>query len=217
MSNILLKEMKLSASIASYVFVLFGLMFFLPGYPVLCGAFFSTLGIYQSFQNMRETNDILFSALLPIAKTEVVKGKYLFVCGIEMCSFILMILAVIIRMTVFSSSPVYRSNALMNANGFALGLALIIFGLFNMIFVGGFFKTTCKIGRPFIVYTIVSFVVIGFGEALHHFPGLASLNAFGADRLGMQSVLMIFGMIIYAVLSLCSFKRSCFRFERIDL
>ena len=80
MGKILLKEMKLSASILSYVFIVFGLMFLLPGYPVLCGAFFTTLGIYQSFQNTRETNDILFSALLPISKEDVVRGKYLFVC-----------------------------------------------------------------------------------------------------------------------------------------
>ena len=80
MGKILLKEMKLSASILSYVFIVFGLMFLLPGYPVLCGVFFTTLGIYQSFQNMRETNDILFSALLPISKEDVVRGKYLFVC-----------------------------------------------------------------------------------------------------------------------------------------
>ena len=75
MGKILLKEMKLSASILSYVFIVFGLMFLLPGYPVLCGAFFTTLGIYQSFQNMRETNDILFSALLPISKEDVVRGE----------------------------------------------------------------------------------------------------------------------------------------------
>ena len=68
MRNILIKEMKLSASVLSYIFILFGLMFFLPGYPVLCGAFFVTLGIYQSFQSTRETNDIVFSALLPVPK-----------------------------------------------------------------------------------------------------------------------------------------------------
>ena len=43
MRDIMRKEMKLSASPLSYLFILFGLMFFLPGYPVLCGAFFVTL------------------------------------------------------------------------------------------------------------------------------------------------------------------------------
>ena len=155
MGKILLKEMKLSASILSYVFIVFGLMFLLPGYPVLCGAFFTTLGIYQSFQNMRETNDILFSALLPISKEDVVQGKYLFVCLIELCSALLMTLIAVLRMTVFADSPVYRENALMNANGFALGTAFVLFGLFNAIFVGGFFRTVYRIGKPFIIYIVV--------------------------------------------------------------
>ena len=42
MGNIMIKEMKLSASCLSYWFILFGLMFFLPGYPILCGVFFVT-------------------------------------------------------------------------------------------------------------------------------------------------------------------------------
>ena len=40
MRNIMMKEMKLSAAPITYIFILFGLMFFLPGYPVLCAVFF---------------------------------------------------------------------------------------------------------------------------------------------------------------------------------
>ena len=35
MKSILKKEMTLSASILSYLFIVFGLMFFVPGYPIL--------------------------------------------------------------------------------------------------------------------------------------------------------------------------------------
>ena len=138
MRNIMLKEMKLSALPITYLFILFGSMFFLPGYPVFCGAFFVTLGIFQGFQYAREANDIEFSVLLPIGKKEVVKGKYVFVCLIEACSLVLMLAITIIQMTVLSDAAVYRANALMNANLFALGCALIVFGLFNVIFLGGF-------------------------------------------------------------------------------
>ena len=148
MSNIMLKEIKLSASPLAFFFIPFGFMVFLPGYPILCGAFFVTLGIFQSFQTAREANDIVFSALLPVAKKDVVKGKYLFVCLIEICSVILMVIGTSVRMTALADSPVYRENALMNANLFALGMAFVIFGLFNLIFVGGFFKTAYKIGKP---------------------------------------------------------------------
>ena len=217
MRNILRKEIKLSASVLSYLFTLFGLMFFLPGYPVLCGAFFVCLGLYQSFQTAREANDIVFSALLPIAKRDVVKGKYLFVCLIEGCALLLMALAVIIRMTVFSQSVVYRSNALMNANFFALGVAFLIFGLFNWIFVCGFFKTAYKFGRPFVLFIIAAFLTIAAAEALHHVPGLEALNAFGTEKIGMQLALLAGGVILYLLITILSCRRACVYFEKIDL
>ena len=217
MRNILQKEMRLSASVLSYLFILFGLMFFLPGYPVLCGAFFVTLGIFQSFQTAREANDIVFSALLPIAKMDIVKGKYLFVCLIESCAFLLMALAVCIRMTVLSQSAVYRSNALMNANFFALGMACVIFGLFNWIFVGGFFKTAYKFGRPFVTFIIACFLVIVTAEALHYIPGLEKLNAFGTNEIALQLIMIAAGILIFLLLTVLSCRRACRQFERIDL
>ncbi len=213
----MLKEMKLSASPLSYFFILFGLMFFLPGYPVLCGAFFTTLGIYQGFLYAREANDIEFSVLLPVSKQDVVKGKYLFVCFIESCSLALMLAVILIRMTVLSDSAVYRANALMNANLFSAGCALVAFGLFNVIFLGGFFRTAYNMGKPFIIYIIAVFLVITLFEALHHIPGLEALNAFGFEHIGLQLVLLIAGFTAFAVMTLLSFKSACARFERIDL
>ncbi len=217
MRNILRKELKLSASPLSYFFILFGLMFFLPGYPVLCGAFFVTLGIFQGFQYAREANDIVFSALLPICKKDVVKGKYLFVCFIEACSLILMLFATLIRMTVLSNSAVYRTNALMNANLFAVAGALFLFGLFNTVFLGDFFKTAYKLGRPFITYIIVSFLAIVGFESLHHFPGLEALNAFGFDCIGLQCVLFLAGSVAFLIMTLLSYRSACRHFERVDL
>lgn len=217
MKNILKKELTLSASILSYLFIPFGLMFFVPGYPILCGVFFTTLGIFQSFQNAREANDIVFSALLPIAKRDVVKGKFIFSCVIELGSVFLMACATLIRMTVLKDAPVYRSNVMMNANFFALGMALLTFGLFNLIFVGGFFKTAYKFGKPFVTYIFAAFLMIGVGETLHHIPGLEAVNAFGFEHFHLQLGLLIFGIAAYIVLTIISYRRACRSFERIDL
>lgn len=217
MRNIMKKEMRLSALIIVYDFVIFGFMFLLPGYPVLCGAFFLTLGLYQNFRYARECNDIVFSALLPIAKQDVVKGKFAFSCMIEMCCFVLMLFSAIVRMTALSASPVYMSNALMNANLFALGMALVIFGIFNLVFIGSFFKTGYKTGAPFIVYMVISFVIIGIAEALHHIPGLEALNAFGFEHFALQICALAAGVLFYIGLTVFSYRKSCYNFERIDL
>ena len=217
MRNILLKECKLSASPLSFLFILFGLMFFLPGYPVLCGVFFVTLGIFQSYQNAREANDMVFSALLPISKRDVVKGKYLFTAAIELCGILLMAAAVVVRMTVLADAPAYRSNALMNANLFALGMAFVGFGLFNLIFVGGFFKTAYKFAGPFVGYIIAVFLMISIAETLHHVPGFAFLNAFGTEHFAVQVMLLGIGAAFYLAVTVLSCKKACKRFDKTDL
>lgn len=217
MRDIMRKEIKLSASPLAFLFIAFGLMFFIPGYPILCGVFFVTLGLFHSFQAAREANDIVFSALLPIAKRDVVKGKYLFVCFIEACALSLMAIATAIRMTVLADAAAYRANPLMTANLFALGMALFIFGLFNWIFVGGFFKTAVKLGRPFVTYIVIAFLTISAAEALHHFSGLEPLNAFGTERIALQGGLLIAGLLVFALMTFLSCKKACGNFERIDL
>ena len=217
MKALLKKEMRLSASILSYLFLGFALMALLPGYPILCGVFFITLGIFQSFQSAREANDIVYSALLPIAKRDVVKGKYLFSIFIELTGFLGMAVLTIIRMSALSDSPVYRQNALMNANPFFLGMALLIFGMFNLIFIGGFFRTAYKFAKPFVTYIIVCFLLIVVAEALHHVPGLEAINAFGFDHIVLQLTLLLGGVLIYILLTGISYHMACVSFEEIDL
>ena len=205
MKALLWKEICLAASPLSYLFIAFALMTLIPGYPILCGAFFITLGIFQSYQTAREANDIVYSALLPAAKTAVVKGKFAFAVMIEMAGFAIMVFMTALRMTVLAGSPVYRTNALMNANPFVLGLALVIFGLFNLIFIGGFFREA------------YGFAVIGLGEALHHFPGMAALNAFGFEHALLQGSLFLCGAALYAGLTAVSYRKACSDFEKLDL
>ena len=216
MNALLRKEMRLSASVLSYLFIAFGIMTLLPGYPILCGAFFVTLGLFHSFQNAREANDIVYSALLPIAKHDVVKGKYQFSMMIEMAAFIVMVILTIVRMTVLSDAEAYRENALMNANPFFLGMALVIFGLFNTVFIGGFFKTAYKLSS-FFPYIIAAFAVIGIAEAAHYVPGLEAFNAYGFDDIGLQIGLLAAGALVYLALTYVSYRKACERFETIDL
>ncbi|MBR3227602.1 MAG: ABC-2 transporter permease [Erysipelotrichaceae bacterium] len=215
--KLLLKEIRLSSSVLAYLFVLFGLMFFIPGYPILCAVFFVTLGLFHSFQYAREANDTVFSVLLPIARKDVVKGRFLFVCLIEACAFLLMTAVTVLRMTVFEGSPVYIHNPLMNANLFALGGALVIFGEFNAVFTGAFYRTAYDIGKPFIVHIVITFVLIGIFETLHHIPGLEMLNAFGTERIFMQVMLLAGSMMFFLILTSVSYKKACSDFDKIDL
>ena len=217
MTDLLRKEFRLAASPLSYFFVISAFLTFVPGYPILLGAFFTTLGIFYSFQTSRENKDIDFSLLLPVSKADIVKGKFAFCLIIELVSFVIMTAATVVRMTLLKGAPAYTSNALMCANLTFLGFALLIFGLFNSVFIGGFFRTAYYFGKPFILYCIVSLVVIGIAETLHHLPGLAAFNSFGFEKLTLQLPALIIGLIAFSVLTALSVNESVKHFESADM
>ena len=216
MKALLRKEMRLTALKLTYIFIVFALLTVCPGYPILLAVFFITLGIFQTFQSAREANDIVYSALLPVPKTDVVKGKFIFTVFIEMCGFVVMLVLTLVRMTAWKDATPYVKNALMNANFVFLAFALLIFGLFNMIFLGGFFKTAYQLGKYFVIYIIAILFVIGIAESLHHIPGLEAVNA-GFDAAGLQVTALVIGVVLFTGLTLISYKKSCSNFEKIDL
>jgi len=211
------KELRLAVLPLTWFFLAAAFMTLLPGYPILMGGFFVCLGIFQSFQSAREANDILYTALLPVRKADAVAAKYLVVCFFELLAFLLMALFTALRMTVLAAAPAYQTNALMNANPVFLAFALLLFALFNTVFLGGFFRSAYYIGRPFVYFIVSSFLLVGAAESLHHIPALRFLHAPGGERMGLQWAALALAALLYALLTLCSEKRSERRFEQIDL
>lgn len=181
MNKLLKKELRLTAAPITYFFLAFALMTLIPGYPILVGGFFITLGIFYSFQMARESNDILYTALLPCKKQDVVRAKYTFCVLIEL-----------------------------------LGWLLILFALFNSVFLGGFFRTAYGLGKPFILYSIAGFAVICLAEALHHFPGMAAMNS-QTEGFGMQLIVLAAGVLLFVGMTALSCRKAQKNFERIDL
>lgn len=217
MKPLLNKELKLAASPLSYIFLAGAFMTMLPGYPILIGAFFVNFGIFHSFQATRETNDVLYSVLLPVKKTDVVAAKYAFTCLIQLLGFTLAAGLTALRMTALSGAAPYETNALMNATPLFLAFMLLVNLAFNVLFVGGFFKTGYKIGMPFLFFGIVTLLLVSAGEALHFFPSLAFLNVPAGERLGLQFALLGAAAVLYAAGTFLACRLAQRRFERIDL
>ena len=190
MKKLLSKEIRLAASPLSWIFLVAALMTLLPGYPILMGAFFVCFGLFHSFQNARETNDTLYTVLLPVKKTDCVSAKYVFTCLIQLIGFALMAALTALRMTALAGAAPYVGNALMNAT--PLFLAFVRFGVATLLLVFA-------------------------GEALHFFPGLAFFNAPGGERPGLQLGILAVAALIYAAGTLISCRVSQKRFVRVDL
>ena len=217
MTKLLNKEFRLAASPLSWIFLVAAAMTLLPGYPILMGAFFICFGVFHSFQNAREANDVLYTVLLPVRKADFVRAKYAFACTIQLIGFVLMAALTVLRMTVLAGGKAYVSNALMNASPLFLAFALLIFAAFNVFFLGGFFRTAYKFGMPFLTFGIATLLLIFVGEALHFIPGLGFFNTPSGERLGLQFALLAAAAVIYALATFLSCRVSMARFEKIDL
>lgn len=216
MKKLFYKEMKLSANPLTYWFIAFSAMTMIPSYPILVGSFFICLGIFHTYQQIREYDDVTYTVMLPVKKRDIVTAKYLFVLFIELTAFILCTLLTIIRMKILGTAVPYATNQLMNANMAYLGYTMIVFAVFNSIFLAGFFKTTYKIGKPFFIFCVVSFIIIIMGEIIHHIPDLESLN--NPSNLSMpQVVIFAIGIVVFMLCTWLSYQKAVKDFEGIDL
>mgnify|MGYP001023662575 FL=1 len=216
MKKLFYKEMKLSANPLTYLFIAFSAMTMIPSYPILVGSFFICLGIFHTYQQIREYDDVTYTVMLPVKKRDIVTAKYSFVLFIELTAFILCTLLTIIRMKILGTAVPYATNQLMNANMAYLGYTMIVFAVFNSIFLAGFFKTTYKIGKPFFIFCVVSFIIIIMGEILHHIPDLESLN--NPSNLSMpQVVIFAIGVVVFMLCTWLSYQKAVKDFEGIDL
>ncbi|MBQ0059151.1 MAG: ABC-2 transporter permease [Lachnospiraceae bacterium] len=216
MKKLLAKEIRLTANPLSIVFIAFALMTLFPGYPILMDGFFLGLGIFFTYQQARECDDVIYTVLLPVRKKDVVTSKYAFVIMIQMANFILCVLLTLLRMTVLKDAGVYLANVMMNANLMYLGFLLMVYACFNIFFLGGYFKTAYKQGVPFLAFSVATFIVITIGETLSKVPGGQILNATSGVH-PVHAVVFAVGVLVYVVGTWASMIQSIKHFENIDL
>ena len=217
MKKLIYKEFALATSLLTVLFLGFTVMTFIPGYPILCGAFFVCFGIFHSYQTAREYDDIIYTILLPVRKADVVSAKYAAAVIVQVVAFVLFAFFSVIRMVFLADAAVYRANVLMGANFVFLSFVLLIFAAFNVIFIGGFFKTAYQYGKPFVIFIIVNFSIIAAAETLHHLPGMAWLNILDMKNAVCQLPVLALSAVVYGVSSAVSCKKSKTSFENIDL
>ena len=211
MMNLLYKLIKLTAQPMTFIFCLFGAMFLIPNYPYTIVFFYVTLGLFFTYINVREQRDVYYSMLLPVGKKEYVDSCGLFMVMIEVLSFVLGIPFVILS---------HKINPAGNAVGFDASLALygaglIMYGIFNAIYLTSFFKNGYKVGSSFVKALIPMSLVMIILEVLTHFPTLSFLD--GWTAVGPQFVFFLIGLVFYVVLTYLSLRKAEKLFEAVDL
>ena len=172
-------------------------------------------------------NDLLFTALLPVPKEQVVKARVRFAVAIEMVMFLLLIPLIFVNhKLVPQGNPAGTDGSLT-----FLGASLVLFTVFNAVFIPAFYRDETKSGKNFLFSTIAVFVWIilweGFmitaaaaRDAVPFFSWAAeNLDAFPATAQAWRTQLIVLavGALIYGLGTSIVSRKAVRIFERVDL
>ena len=232
--NLLKKEIKLGNSSQTLIWFICAIgMFFIPGYPVYIGPFYITLAIMMTFALNQSSHDILYTVLLPVRKIDTVKARFLYCAMLEVIVLLAGILVGILKFVLHF--PENKAGIDMTPAYF--GLQMIIFAVFNFIFLGNVYKNPLKPGLRYLASAIAYFVVYALCEipvwTCKHFssafadnqfsdaPLLARIgfmiNSRGGETLTQQCLVLLGGFLIYAGSWILTFNRASHQFERYDM
>lgn len=226
MKALIYKELKLAMHPICYVFiVLFPFMILIPSYPLGIG-FIYVLTCYPILflgaNKGQQSNDLLYSTLLPVRKKDIVMARILTVIFMQI-AFILVMTALypvarIINNAIAQSAKEpseYMIPGLgLDSYVLLLAIALIGYAIADIIF----FPIYYKHGKSIVMstlFTILGFVVyIGvFTIGLPLIPGLDILNNL---HLGIQFAILAAAILISFALHIIVYKVSAKRLEKVD-
>lgn len=214
MKTLLYKQLRLACHPMTPVFCLSGIMLLIPNYPYSVAFFYVTLGLFFTFLNMREQKDIYYSALLPLRKRDTVRAAVAFTVLVELLSVVITALFCLLSAKLQPG----KDNAVgMDANLMLLGAGFVLYGVFNMVFFICLYRSGYKVGAAYLKANLALWPMMLLAEALPHFPSLVWLNRVDVRANLRQIPILLFGMAVFAVLTILAYRRSARLYERVDL
>ncbi|MBO5528186.1 MAG: ABC-2 transporter permease [Bacilli bacterium] len=223
MKALLYKELRLAMHPICYLFiVLFPFMLLIPSYPVAIG-FIYVLACYPILflgaNKGQQSNDLLYSVLLPIRKKDIVLAR-IFTVSLMQLVFILIMsalypLALMIRKNIPNTADVG-----IGLSGFVsvLGVALVGFAIADLIF----FPIYYKHGKSIVMSTLLTilgfiFYLSIFTIGLPYVPGLEGYKTALCDSgLGVQFGVLGGALVIYVLLHIVVYRVSSKLLEKVD-
>lgn len=210
--KLLYKELTLAAHPSSIVFAFLGCLVLVPAYPYTVIFMFGCLASYLTFLNSRETNDIWYTSVLPVTKKEIVKGKFLVTVFFQLFQLIFSVPFAIMRnLFEIENNPVG-----IDATAAWYGFGLIVYSVFDLIFLTAFYKSGYKAGKAFIIASIPMAALMCLGEACVHLPALNWLDSYNTQDIIRQIPILIIGIICYCICLVLAYRISVKRFEKVN-
>lgn len=228
MKALLYKEFKLAMHPICYIFIAcFPLMILIPSYPIAIG-FIYVLSCYPILflgaNKGQQSNDLLFSTLLPVRKKDIVLARILTVAIMQLAYIAIMSclypLALLIQNSITVESEGQISIPGLSLNGFVsvLAIAIIGFAVADLIFFPIYYKNGKSIVMSTLL-TILGFVAyLGiFTIAIPYIPGCEGYKTLLCDSgVGIQFAFLGGALVISVLIHFLVYRISSKRLEKVD-
>ena len=215
MNKLLKKELLLSMHPTALLFLALSAMLLIPNYPYYFVFFYTALAVFFTCLNGRENHDVFYTLALPVAKRDIVRARMDFVMLLETAQCVLAVPFAAIRQMM----PIPGNQVGMDANIALFGVALVLLGVFNLVFFTAYYRDVTKVGTAFLLGTVVMVFLILLAEASVH------IVPFIRDRLDTPEpyfltekfILLTAGVLHYLLLNFIARRIAIKSFEKQDL
>ena len=225
MKALLYKEFKLAMHPICYLFIaLFPLMILIPGYPLAIG-FIYVLSCYPILflgaNKGQQSNDLLFSTLLPVRKKDIVLARIITVIFMQVAFMVIMSLLYPIAYNVTGNivdeeTGKVLQNAGFNLNSYVLvlAIALVGFALADLIF----FPIYYKHGKSIVASTLLTILgfVVYIGVTTIALPYIIGVEASNSIALWIQFIALAGAIVLSVLIHILVYRISSKLLERVD-
>jgi ABC-2 type transport system permease protein len=213
MKNLLYKEFHLTIHPLFYIMPVFGALLLIPNWVYFLAVMYFFFIAFPNIFNMgKAQNDIGFSVMLPVKRSDIVKARMLSVLILELFQIVAAAIFAVINMAIYPAG----NYLLMDPNAAYIGFVFIIYAIFNVVFFPMFYKTAYKIGFPVILANIAAVVFAAGIELLNvYVPWFRIFD--GREHLIAHLSVLAGGIIVFVLLNIVALRMSVKRFDKVSL
>ncbi|MBN2852541.1 MAG: ABC-2 transporter permease [Clostridia bacterium] len=212
MTNLLYKEFKLTINPFFYILpFLTGALMLIPTWLYFFVLlYFCFITVPNFFANSKAQNDVSFSVLMPVRKSDIVKARILSVISLELLHMVTAVIYAVIHNKIYK-----MENFFLNPNIAFFGISFMMFALFNVILFPMFYKNAYQYGAAVGVSTGAAFVFTSCVELLVVFsPGVQSVLE---GNTVSQLLVLAAGIVSFILTAYIAYRLSSQRFEKVDI
>ena len=225
MKALLYKELKLAIHPMCYIFLFtFPLMVLIPKYPLGIG-FIYVLSVYPILflgaNKGQQSNDLLFSVLLPIRKKDIVLARIITLVIYQFAFILLNALlipfAYLIQQAMLNNGVKDVTNAGLSIKGYVSLIAFVLLGysVADLLYLCLYYRNGKSILLPTLLSIIgfaiyISVVTIGLPYVPFYY------DIFEGSGLPIQFVILGVSLLLYFLMHVLTFKISSKNLEKVD-